>query len=635
MAAVAEAPARHDRQSLDGVPVQAAALRRWRLGPVAQREVILALLLTLCYGFFYQVPFWNENSRYDLVLALVDDGATRIDRYHENTGDKSLYVGHYYSDKGPGSSLLGVPVYALMRAMAAQAGSERPDPTTVLHALTFTVSGLTTVLLAVLLLRFLRPHVGERWALTVTVAYALGTIAFPFATMYFGHAASTFFLFAAFYVLSRPCAARSTWSPIWAGFLAGWAVLVEVAAIIGVSVLLLYALSRHRRAPFLMAAGALPPALVLLGYNWVSFGGPFSLSYSNVANSGFAAGMSRGVLGVTEPKLSVLGEILLGPRGLLRLSPWLALAPLGFCAALWRAYSWREVAVCGAIVWAYLLSNAGYYLPLGGVTPGPRFLMPALPFAAVLAGLVPRAARPRSEPLIALSLALVSIATVTMPNATEAVKAPLEDLWLPRFLTGNLAKTTAWVRWGLPGAQPLIVLGLAAAIATGALYATTLRTPLARRLAGVGAGLLAALVLGFGTPLDPSWGVGSSVRADVGRPWIAVAAAGTTLVPGEKGQPKVEAWAHLENFGGEMGQTMVIFSIHDSSGQQVWAAWHGHVRWRPHERKRLGVEWTPPSLAPGEYRLAVRVTAAAPGLHVDEQQVLTRVEDAARLRVRA
>ena len=32
---------------------------------------------------------------------------------------------------------------------------------------------------------------------------------------------------------------------------------------------------------------------------------------------------------------------------------------------------------------AYFIYNAGYWLPFGGGTPGPRFLIPALPFLAL------------------------------------------------------------------------------------------------------------------------------------------------------------------------------------------------------------------------------------------------------------
>ena len=54
--------------------------RRWPdLGLPRRRELLLAALLLFAYGFFQQQPAWNENSRYDLVRALVEEGTTQID----------------------------------------------------------------------------------------------------------------------------------------------------------------------------------------------------------------------------------------------------------------------------------------------------------------------------------------------------------------------------------------------------------------------------------------------------------------------------------------------------------------------------------------------------------------------------
>ena len=36
-----------------------------------------------------------------------------------------------------------------------------------------------------------------------------------------------------------------------------------------------------------------------------------------------------------------------------------------------------------AVAAVYFLYNAGYWLPFGGGTPGPRFLIPTLPFLAL------------------------------------------------------------------------------------------------------------------------------------------------------------------------------------------------------------------------------------------------------------
>ena len=62
---------------------------------------------------------WNQNSRFDLVVALVEDHTFQIDKYVANTGDYALYDGHYYSDKAPGMALLGLPVYSAFRYFVA------------------------------------------------------------------------------------------------------------------------------------------------------------------------------------------------------------------------------------------------------------------------------------------------------------------------------------------------------------------------------------------------------------------------------------------------------------------------------------------------------------------------------------
>ncbi len=57
-----------------------------------------------------------------------------------------------------------------------------------------------------------------------------------------------------------------------------------------------------------------------------------------------------------------------------------------------------------AVAIAYFLYNAGYWLPFGGGSPGPRFLIPALPFLAL--GLAPAY---RRLPALTLALAIPSV----------------------------------------------------------------------------------------------------------------------------------------------------------------------------------------------------------------------------------
>ena len=67
----------------------------------------------------------------------------------------------------------------------------------------------------------------------------------------------------------------------------------------------------------------------------------------------------------------------------------------------------------------YLIYNAGYYSPLGGATPGPRLLIPILPFAALaVAPLV------RGWPISILALALPSAAILLAAHLTQPLISP-------------------------------------------------------------------------------------------------------------------------------------------------------------------------------------------------------------------
>ena len=57
--------------------------------PALRRTQILLFILGLgVYSYFYQAGGWNQNARFDLVRGIVEEGSAKIDRYHENTGDK-------------------------------------------------------------------------------------------------------------------------------------------------------------------------------------------------------------------------------------------------------------------------------------------------------------------------------------------------------------------------------------------------------------------------------------------------------------------------------------------------------------------------------------------------------------------
>jgi hypothetical protein len=78
-------------------------------------------LLALTFSYFYHDPGWNGNSRFGLTFALVQEGRLAIDSFHDRegteTGDKSFYQGHYYSDKAIGASLVAAVFYLPLHAL--------------------------------------------------------------------------------------------------------------------------------------------------------------------------------------------------------------------------------------------------------------------------------------------------------------------------------------------------------------------------------------------------------------------------------------------------------------------------------------------------------------------------------------
>ena len=576
-----------------------------------QRQLFLALALLLAYGLFIQLPAWNEYSRYDLVRAVVEEGRTTIDSFHENTGDKALKDGHYYSDKAPGTAILGVPVYGAFKAASALGGNAAPDQVDAVAALAWAISGLTTVALVVLLVRFLIPLTGEPWALFMGVAFGLGSIAFPFATMLFGHALSAATLFAAFWLLHRWRRTGGRWEPVLAGFGAGWAVLTEIPVGLGVAVLAGYALWLGRGVALRFVLGGLPVALLLAGYNWVVFGSPLSLGYQYATV--FAAQNAQGIVSIVWPSPGVLADLLLNPRGLLALAPWFALAPLGLLAARDRSIR-GEVIVCAAMCVAFLTYNSGALNPFGGWTPGPRYLVPMLPFATILVALAPRRIRVVTVVLVAYSLITMLAATATRPNAQELYENPLTQLWLPRLLSGDLADTLAWRRFGLAGWTPLLLLAIGLVVAAVAILATTRHTRVASGTTIAARVVLALLIVAVALPIPAGAAVDLPITSSLsGAAAVSIPASGAYRVTAG-GEDRMLMWARIQNAGGPIDAARIEYRVTPPGGGPAWSAWYADVFLPAADRRRNELGWTiEPGVDPRGYSYQVRIVDEATG----------------------
>src|ERR1700735_5921787 len=97
--------------------------------PSAGKTAILLGIVFFCsFGYFYEGGGWNQNSRFDLLRAIVERHTLWIDAYHENTQDKAHFKGHYYSDKAPGLVFLAVPFALAARPVFRAIGVDIESP---------------------------------------------------------------------------------------------------------------------------------------------------------------------------------------------------------------------------------------------------------------------------------------------------------------------------------------------------------------------------------------------------------------------------------------------------------------------------------------------------------------------------
>jgi hypothetical protein len=416
-------------------------------------------------------------TRLGLALSIVESGRLDIDRFADRTIDKARLEGHYYADKVPGLSLLAIPVVAATALVIHTTGGhvdldEPADFARFVKTATIAVNGLFSALAtAVLFLTAIRLGAPRTGALFAAGVLAFATPFFGWSTTFFAHSVSgSLLMFVAAAIAfafagDRADQSRPPSMPFGLGLgtLLGYTIVVDLTAapacLLG-GVLALVLVARLGTAAFFRMAsglglGGVLGLVPLFVYNQLAFGSPFTLGYSTIV--GFE-GMQQGFFGITWPKPGVVVELLFGLyRGLLPLSPVLALVPVGLYV-MWREPSTRVAAgAILAVLCSFLWINASYYYWDGGNSTGPRHLVPMLPLCCLaLAFARPRTlwARKVTLVLLAASLVLSLVCAVAGMFAPSDIRNPLVDCLLPIFLTPrkllkSLPIVLVWVAFGL------------------------------------------------------------------------------------------------------------------------------------------------------------------------------------------
>ena len=377
------------------------------------------------------------------------------------SGDLAFYEGRLHPNKAPGTSLLGVPVYVGLLAVERTLGLD-PDDWWVLTVNAWVVSAGTVALLSALgawvFLRFARRLYPESpfAAFATTLAFALGTLYFPYATMFYEHnLVATCLLAATYLVVTEDSSHANPRRRFAAGSIVGLGCLASYLAAVAAPVLAAWWLARLRslsaamRASLPFAAGVAVPLLALGAYHTLAFGNPFATNYQFEAPQFVEA--DGALLGVLQwPRLDRLAALLVSPfRGVFVGSPFLLMSFAGGLW-LWRNGHRETVAAFGAYVGFFLLFNSSFNGWHAGWSAGPRYLIPTLPFLALCAGYgfvrFPRAT------LGLASLAFLGMGAHTavdpqppvgvhrmakIPGRSLVLHSPLFDYALPVLFTGE------------------------------------------------------------------------------------------------------------------------------------------------------------------------------------------------------
>ncbi len=346
--------------------------------------------------------------------------------------------GDVFSKKGPAPALLAAPFYLI-----GWLSGLLPVPALRLSMLqtAFWFNAVVTALTAVVLARLtLVLGYRLRTALAAGLLFGLGTLAWPYATHFFGEPLSTLALLGCIYALVRLRKTGRIRFAAWAGIAAGIMAATSAAQAVllaPLGVYLLWAVMnreidesgnqridggavrhstiRHSlvRSLALLLAFAIPLVLTaggLVAYNYVRFGTLLSTGYHFDAGEGFTANWLQGLWGLVFSPY----------RGLFWYTP-LALASVfawpGFIRRH-RAEGWLLLAVTVVMIGLF----GKWWMWWGGFAWGPRFLAPLSPlFVLVLLPWLAGGLRRRWARIALAALAAVSVAVQVLAVSANYV----------------------------------------------------------------------------------------------------------------------------------------------------------------------------------------------------------------------
>ena len=495
-------------------------LRRWGWEAILFGLVAFMLSYTWMYS---DISAPNERSRVYLAVALVEDGSVQIDNQIGQWGkiyDLATRDDHFYSDKAPGSSMLGAVVYFV----ASQFKAANEWRISELINLMRSWLMIPITLIGFLFLRRILEYLGlDPPVVDITsLAWALGTAAFHYGAAYFGHQIVAVALIIALYCLLRAEDSLGNTGDIakWclgAGVAAGVAGLTEYQAAIPCVLLVAYiafgdSRLRNHGVPA-MLLGAAPFVAALLWYNNAAFGGPFELSYHYLADEKLREIHGQGIAGVTMPTWEYFsGSMFSLHRGLFATSPLFVFALWGLWT-MWDEGDRRLAALIGGTLLYFVAFVSSSNMWFAGWGFGPRLLVPGMALWSVAVGIGVQNAfsSPVTEgfarAFAAIQIAYVQLVVAYFPEPPDSSENPILDFIGLMSDEGFASPNLGQKLLGLSPPESVTLIGVFAAVAIAIVIVRGTR-PLTWSSRAVIAGAVTATFLFAATAVftkGPTW----------------------------------------------------------------------------------------------------------------------------------
>lgn len=376
--------------------------------PAVERRLDLALVLLFVAAVGPIVPWLtaHESSRYAFTAALTEQQRFEVDDYEPLLSTDLVRVDdHVYSDKAPGQPILAVPVLAVAEALGADEATDfRREGNLGAWSISLVFSVFAGVTLLVLMRRHARRTEPARWAVIAALSLSFGTLLLPMSSAMYAHVFVGLLGFGAWHLLSRD-GETGNWALLAAACMSAIAVTSEYPMAGVAAILTAYVFLREgwTRAAIFVGPHVLAVCAVIA----------HSLRVYDRIGTGYSAKDIdlQDSYGIPNPLH--MARIFFAEKGFM-FTPIVIIGVIGLIRNM-RSEQ-RDLIVPTLVFLGFFLLQSGWVNPWGGETPGPRYMIPGLPFLVVaVARTLPKVSAPVRNGLIGLGLLSMGLAVVTLP----------------------------------------------------------------------------------------------------------------------------------------------------------------------------------------------------------------------------